>query len=197
MIVLGTRPEIIKFSAVIPLLEKDFENIVVHTNQHYSENLDNVFFEELKLKKPDYNLNVGSGTHAEQIAKILVSGGICAIEPSCGGTGASHTPSGPIGKDKWHEGYLIEYSAHIKAAVDVPVMVVGGMRDLQMLEDVINTGKGDFISMCRPFIREPHIANRWRSGDLTPARCVSCNKCLDSILDPGLSCIFNKDSVAK
>ena len=72
-IILGTRPEIIKMSSVIrECIKKKLNFSILHTNQHYSENLDKVFFKELNLPEPEYNLNVGSGTHAEQIAKILV-----------------------------------------------------------------------------------------------------------------------------
>jgi len=72
-IILGTRPEIIKMSPVIrECIRKKLNFSILHTNQHYSENLDKVFFKELNLPKPEYNLNVGSGTHAEQTAKILV-----------------------------------------------------------------------------------------------------------------------------
>jgi UDP-N-acetylglucosamine 2-epimerase (non-hydrolysing) len=83
-IVLGTRPEIIKLSPIIRELEKlnnncnDINNIdnnidyfIIHTNQHYSENMDRIFFEELNLPSPNYNLNVGSGTHGKQTAKML------------------------------------------------------------------------------------------------------------------------------
>jgi 2,4-dienoyl-CoA reductase-like NADH-dependent reductase (Old Yellow Enzyme family) len=132
----------------------------------------------IKMNAGDFREEGMTVEDAAEIAMLLVSGGICAIEPSCGGTGASYSPSGPIEKDEWHEGYLIDYSAQIKAAVDVPVMVVGGLRNLQMMEDVINTGKGDFISMCRPFIREPDLINRWSSGDTSPATCISCDGCL-------------------
>ena len=66
----------------------------------------------------------------------------------------------------------------IKKSVEVPVMVVGGMRDLEMMEEVITTGKGDLISMCRPFIREPDIVNRWLSGDISPSECINCDGCL-------------------
>jgi len=48
------------------------EYFVVHTGQHYSYNLDGVFFEDLELPKPDYNLDVGSGTHSEQTSRIMV-----------------------------------------------------------------------------------------------------------------------------
>jgi len=72
-IILGTRPEIIKMSPVIrECIRKKLNFSILHTNQHYSENLDKIFFKELNLPQPRYNLNVGSGTHAEQTAKILV-----------------------------------------------------------------------------------------------------------------------------
>lgn len=72
-IALGTRPEIIKMSPVIRELEKRQENyFILHTGQHYSYNLDRVFFEQLKLPQPKYNLEVGSGSHAQQTGKILI-----------------------------------------------------------------------------------------------------------------------------
>lgn len=73
-IALGTRPEIIKMAPVIRELEKrtvDF--FIIHTGQHYSYNLDKVFFEQLRLPRAEYNLEVGSGSHAEQTGKILIS----------------------------------------------------------------------------------------------------------------------------
>jgi UDP-N-acetylglucosamine 2-epimerase len=70
--ILGTRPEITKLSPVLPVFDKEFDHKVIHTGQHYSYTMDRIFFEELRLRKPDYNLNVGSGTHAEQTAKMLI-----------------------------------------------------------------------------------------------------------------------------
>ena len=72
-IVLGTRPEIIKMSPVIRALEEisaDF--LIIHTGQHYSYNLDRVFFEQLNLPPAKYNLEVGSGSHGEQTARALI-----------------------------------------------------------------------------------------------------------------------------
>jgi UDP-N-acetylglucosamine 2-epimerase (non-hydrolysing) len=72
-VVLGTRPEIIKMSPVIRELGRRQENyFILHSGQHYSYNLDRVFFEQLKLPHPKYNLEVGSGSHAQQTAKILI-----------------------------------------------------------------------------------------------------------------------------
>lgn len=72
-VVVGTRPEIIKMSPIIRECEKrgvDF--FILHTGQHYSYNMDQVFFEQLELPESKYNLDVGSGTHGEQTGKILM-----------------------------------------------------------------------------------------------------------------------------
>lgn len=67
--VLGTRPEIIKLSPVIDLLEKDpfFEHKIIHTGQHYDFNMDQIFFEELHLPVPKFTLNIGSHPREEQL----------------------------------------------------------------------------------------------------------------------------------
>ncbi len=71
-IILGTRPEIIKMCPIIRELEKrELDYFVIHTNQHYSENLDKIFFEDLRLKPTKYNLNVGSGLQGEQTGRML------------------------------------------------------------------------------------------------------------------------------
>jgi len=71
-IILGTRPEIIKMASIIKELEKRNEDFfVIHTGQHYSYEMDRIFFEELELPQPEYNLDVGSGTHGAQTGKML------------------------------------------------------------------------------------------------------------------------------
>jgi UDP-N-acetylglucosamine 2-epimerase (non-hydrolysing) len=72
MTILGTRPEIIRLSRVIPLLDGLCEHVVVHTGQNYDRTLNDIFFEELGLRKPDYILDCKSATMGEQIGKILV-----------------------------------------------------------------------------------------------------------------------------
>ncbi len=70
-IVLGTRPEIIKMSPVIRECERrGSEHFMIHTGQHYSYEMDKVFFDELDLPHAKYNLDVGSGPHSEQTGKI-------------------------------------------------------------------------------------------------------------------------------
>ncbi|PEZ03467.1 UDP-N-acetylglucosamine 2-epimerase (non-hydrolyzing) [Bacillus sp. AFS018417] len=74
MTVVGTRPEIIRLSAVINKLEEScaIEHILVHTGQNYDYELNEVFFKDFNLKKPDYFLNAATGTAVETIGNILV-----------------------------------------------------------------------------------------------------------------------------
>jgi UDP-N-acetylglucosamine 2-epimerase (non-hydrolysing) len=71
-VILGTRPEIIKMSPIIRELEaRGLEYNVIHTGQHYSYEMDRIFFEELELPLPEVNLDVGSGTQADQTGRML------------------------------------------------------------------------------------------------------------------------------
>lgn len=72
-IILGTRPEIVKMSPIIKALEeKHKEYFILHTGQHYSKELDELFFQGFNLPQARYNLGVGSGSHAEETGRMLV-----------------------------------------------------------------------------------------------------------------------------
>lgn len=74
--IIGARPQIIKAAAISRAIKhhfyNDFVEVIVHTGQHYDENMSKIFFDELKIPKPNYNLNVGSGKHGEQTAKMIL-----------------------------------------------------------------------------------------------------------------------------
>lgn len=71
--IVGARPNFIKLASVYAALAKrGFSQKIVHTGQHYDEKMSEVFFRELDVPSPDINLEVGSGTHAEQTAKVMV-----------------------------------------------------------------------------------------------------------------------------
>jgi UDP-N-acetylglucosamine 2-epimerase (non-hydrolysing) len=72
-IILGTRPEIIKMSPIVRECERlHLDYFILHTGQHYSYNMDKVFFEQLELPQAKYNLDVGSGTHGKQTGEMLI-----------------------------------------------------------------------------------------------------------------------------
>jgi UDP-N-acetylglucosamine 2-epimerase (non-hydrolysing) len=82
--VVGTRPNFMKAAAVIAAADRwnesgahpCFEQVLVHTGQHYDEKMSHIFFDDLGLPRPDYNLEIGSGTHAQQTAGVMM-----ALEP--------------------------------------------------------------------------------------------------------------------
>lgn len=71
MTIFGTRPEIIRLSIIFKLLDKNFEHIMVNTSQNYTPELRDVFFEELSIRKPDYDLKISTGNYGEEVADII------------------------------------------------------------------------------------------------------------------------------
>jgi UDP-N-acetylglucosamine 2-epimerase (non-hydrolysing) len=69
--ILGTRPEIIRLSRVIPVLERYTEHVLIHTGQNYDYELNQVFFDDLQVRKPDYFLQVAGRSAAETIAAVI------------------------------------------------------------------------------------------------------------------------------
>ena len=73
--IVGARPQIIKAAALSRVISNNFQNIeeiIVHTGQHYDKNMSDVFFKELDINEPDFNLGVGSGSHAIQTSSMMV-----------------------------------------------------------------------------------------------------------------------------
>ena len=83
------------------------------------------------------------------------------------------------GKYDLEEGYNLEPAKRIKPALgDTPLLVVGGMRTVSHMEKIVKNNDADFISMSRPFIREPFLVKKIKQNNMKKVSCVSCNKCL-------------------
>lgn len=70
--VVGARPQFIKLAVVSRVLRREFQEVLVHTGQHYDHNMSDVFFEEMDIPKPDYNLGISGGTHGRMTGQMLI-----------------------------------------------------------------------------------------------------------------------------
>ncbi len=140
-------------------------------------------------------LEINDAVHA---ARLLDIEKIDAIEVS-GGTSASgeRTPVRTKIDRPSREAYNLALVREIKKAVKCPIIAVGGFRSPEVINKVIEEGM-DYISMARPFIREPQLINRWKKGDLSPATCISCNGCFKpGLKEGGIYCVVEKKEAQK
>jgi 2,4-dienoyl-CoA reductase-like NADH-dependent reductase (Old Yellow Enzyme family) len=161
----------------------------------------------VKLNTNDYTPKEGvTPSLAAKYAKWLGELGIDGVEVSCGSTHYSFMnlcrgdvpindfveglpwwkkPVGWLmmktleGKYDLEEGYNVDAAKKIKPQLGtIPLSVVGGLRRVEHMTEVIEKGYADLISMSRPFIREPFIVKKFKEGKVKAVSCVSCNKCL-------------------
>lgn len=93
------------------------------------------------------------------------------------------------------EAYYREWTRQVKKAVGdkAKVIIQGGLRTPSLIREIIEEGEADLASMCRPYLREPALIDRWESGDGAKAKCVSCNQCAMNIMKGQLlSCPLRK-----
>jgi 2,4-dienoyl-CoA reductase-like NADH-dependent reductase (Old Yellow Enzyme family) len=96
------------------------------------------------------------------------------------------------------ESYFKQGAMAFKKKVDVPLILVGGNRSFQVAERLVDEGVVDYISMSRPFIREPDLINRWKSGDLSRATCLSDNMCYGPAREgKGIYCVTEEKQRSK
>ena len=132
----------------------------------------------VKMNCRDFIENGLTAEDSLEVGAMLESEGIDAIELSGGVlVGGKLSPSRMGIKSEEKEAYFQDEAKAFKEKIRVPLILVGGNRSFQVAERLINEGIADYISMCRPLIREPDLINRWRAGDLSKAACVSDNMC--------------------
>ena len=129
-----------------------------------------------------------------QVAAMLEVEGIDAIE-------LSGSLSLPISKylsfrtekinSREKEVYYREAAELYKGKIAVPLILVGGIRSYEVAKELVEEEQADYISLCRPLIREPELIKRWYSGDIKRATCVSCGKCFTQAkTGKGMRCVL-------
>ncbi|MFX0005873.1 MAG: NADH:flavin oxidoreductase [Promethearchaeota archaeon] len=164
----------------------------------------------VKLNSNDYTPDEGvTPPLAAKYAEWLVNLGINAIEISCGSSNFSifnmcrgdvpvqeiiqFMPDSLVGIaeqvfQEMVDQYNIEEAYNLNAAKvikpimgNIPLILVGGLRSKVMMEEIIEKKHADFISMSRPFIREPFLVKNFKEGKQDKAACISCNRCLAAV----------------
>jgi 2,4-dienoyl-CoA reductase-like NADH-dependent reductase (Old Yellow Enzyme family) len=132
----------------------------------------------IKLNCQDFDENGLSLDDSVRVAGLLADAGLDAIEVSGGVlTSGALSPirSGINSVEK--EAYFKEELRAFRKAVSIPLILVGGIRSFQVAERLVDEGTANYISMSRPFIREPDLINRWKAGDHRKAECKSDSLC--------------------
>ncbi len=116
-------------------------------------------------------------------AEYLAEWGFDALEISQGlrGSGYEETEFKTKIYTLDREAYYRYLCAEIKKKVNVPVMLVGGLRTFELMDKIVKNKEADLISLSRPFIRNPNLVNNWKEGNYHRAECISCNKCLEGL----------------
>lgn len=121
-------------------------------------------------------------------ARQLEKWSIDAIEVSGGVREAKGTMSKPAIKKAADEAYFATAAKAVKAAVKIPVILVGGLRSMEIMTQIVRDGTADMVALSRPLIKEPDLINKFKTGQ-EKASCVSCNACFNP---EGIKCALLK-----
>jgi 2,4-dienoyl-CoA reductase-like NADH-dependent reductase (Old Yellow Enzyme family) len=132
----------------------------------------------MKLNSEDF---IDGGLTIEEMIKVaglFREAGVDAIELSGGGyPPAKYLPIRLGHLNPNEEGYYREAARRFKETIHLPLMLNGGIRSYEVASQLVNGCLADYITFCRPLIREPDLIKRWRLGDKRPSQCISCNLC--------------------
>jgi len=172
--------------------------IVVDILRAIREKVVDTFPVLIKMNAEDFMEGGLSVEDMLQTARILEQEGLNAIELSGGTIISNELMPVRVRKRGENEPYYLEASKRLKETVNIPVILVGGIRSYETSERIVTDGIADLIAMSRPFIREPFLISRWQNGDTRPALCVSDNLCFGPARKgEGIYCVREKKEQEK
>jgi 2,4-dienoyl-CoA reductase-like NADH-dependent reductase (Old Yellow Enzyme family) len=131
-----------------------------------------------------------------QVSEMLEKAGVDAIEISGGTIGALLTGNvdGSFSPVSRKDVYYMEAAKRLKEKIKIPVMLVGGIRTFETADELVKSGAADYISLCRPLIREPDLIKKWKSGNLKKSDCISDSACFQPGMEgKGVHCVHMKN----
>lgn len=156
----------------------------------------------IKMNGVDFIEGGTTISESTEVARRLENIGYAAIEVSAGiwevaklkkkdlGWKATFLPESRIFIGTMNEpAYNLAYAKEFKKVLDIPVILIGGINSLDLVEQILTNESADFVSFSRPLIREPDLPNRWMKGiGNQKVDCIFCNGCLATTVTPGLRC---------
>jgi len=123
-----------------------------------------------------------------EIISTFDSWGLDGVEISSGFSGDLFSSIQQGIKSPHDEGYFLPFVKKAREITRLPILAVGGFRSRMIMEKTLLSGAAEFISLCRPLIREPHLPNQFLSGSTSQSDCISANLCWAENPGEGISC---------
>jgi 2,4-dienoyl-CoA reductase-like NADH-dependent reductase (Old Yellow Enzyme family) len=151
----------------------------------------------IKMNCDDFVREGLTKEESARVAAVIAEAGIDCIEITGGIYETRESMSQKDITKEEKEAYFRPYAEALRGAVRIPLILVGGLRSPNVIEKILSDRVVDMVSLCRPFIREPHLVRRWKEGDLRKATCISCNQCGDNVFVQPMRCYVEEAKQAK
>jgi 2,4-dienoyl-CoA reductase-like NADH-dependent reductase (Old Yellow Enzyme family) len=166
--------------------------IVIEVARRIREATGDNFAVLVKINSDDFLPGGFNTDEMLEVSAMLENAGVDAIEISGGTIGALLTgnPEGSFSPVSRKDVYYAEAAKHLKEKIRIPVILVGGIRTFEVADELVKTGVTDYISLCRPLIREPDLIKKWKSGNLKKSDCISDSACFQPGMEgKGVHCV--------
>ena len=128
----------------------------------------------VKINCSDFTLGGLDEEESLEICSLLAENGIDSIEVSGNGTSVQGV------RPHVDEAYFLNFAAVLAEKISVPVILVGGLRSLEVMQKILDNTKIELLSLSRPLLREPDFPLKLKDGSSTESTCISCNACYGS-----------------
>ena len=164
--------------------------MIIETYQKIREKIGPEYPVLIKINSEDFRDQGLTFAECKYVCQKLAELGITAVEISGGGPSSRPNEGYARISTEDQAPYFLKQTAELKQLLRIPVIAVGGYRDVETMTTALNENDIDYFGLCRPLLCETDLINRWKSGNLEPAKCISCNGCLKI----GASCVFKTES---
>jgi 2,4-dienoyl-CoA reductase-like NADH-dependent reductase (Old Yellow Enzyme family) len=185
----GTYPILVKFSAY----DGDKDGVVLEEGMKIAQLLEKAGIDAIETScgsaDDGFNHMRVSNVPTEALLRLIPR-----IRDGSPMTRLFYKATMPLIVKRWSplHNYNVQGAQEIKKQVNVPVIVVGGIRNINDIRNVITEDKADYVSMSRPFIIEPDLVNKFLAGEQEQSKCIDCGYCLFGVADAPLRCYYKK-----